>query len=410
MKYANIRMQRDGLNNLGDNIQLLAIDNLYSHMGVPQEDVVYIDYYDLSTYDGEYVVLPINYPLYGYRDDMHVTMFSDKIVPVFLGLSLMDGHVDDEERAYLRRFEPIGCRDEHTMDQLRAQGIFAYLNGCMTATLPRIRQNAPSSFERIICVDVGEDLRRLIPDEYRSRCHYVTQMVYNVDDASQVAKEYLKKYVDEADLIITTRLHCAVPCMAMGIPVILLKEDYSFRFPWLNKLLPVYTGEDLEHINWEPTTVEYEDIKKRMLDNASRMIRSAMERYASVLDISSLFEREHGSNPGTVEHYERGRCFVEQNWTSSTKIRYSIWGITQPARLLKAYIDEHCPCAELAHVYDKYKRVEFCGVRSEPPEHIANQDDSFVFVTSASAYREAERMFTDMGKTSYLQCSGDGIL
>ena len=67
MKYANIRMQRDGLNNLGDNIQLLAIDNLLHYMGVPKEDIVYIDYYDLATYDGEYVVLPINYPLYGYR-------------------------------------------------------------------------------------------------------------------------------------------------------------------------------------------------------------------------------------------------------------------------------------------------------------------------------------------------------
>lgn len=410
MKYANIRMQRDGLNNLGDNIQLLAIDNLLHYMGVPKEDIVYIDYYDLATYDGEYVVLPINYPLYGYRDDMHITMFSDKIIPVFLGLSLMDGHIDEDERAYLRRFEPIGCRDEHTMEQLRKQGIFAYLNGCMTATLPRLRNEISPKINRILCVDVGEDLRGLIPKEYRSKCEFITQMVYNVDDAAQTAREYLDYYLKNADLVITTRLHCAVPCMAMGIPVVLLKEDYSFRFPWLNKLLPVYTNDNLKHINWNPRPIDYEKLKKRILENAAKRVNSVYEYYSSFLDISAFFERDSDSNPGTVEHYELGRRFVEKNWSADTNIRYSIWGITQPARLLKAYIDQRCPNAKLVHVYDKYKKVEFCGITSESPDLIPEQEDTFVFVTTASAYREADELFTKIGKTDYFQCSGDNIL
>src|SRR5690606_24210023 len=34
------------------------------------------------------------------------------------------------------------------------------------------------------------------------------------------AKELLKYYRDEAGLVITSRIHCAMPCAAMGIPVV----------------------------------------------------------------------------------------------------------------------------------------------------------------------------------------------
>ena len=56
MKFANISMQRSGLNNLGDNMQLLAIDNLYNYMGIDRNEIVRIDFYDLNTYSGEYVL------------------------------------------------------------------------------------------------------------------------------------------------------------------------------------------------------------------------------------------------------------------------------------------------------------------------------------------------------------------
>ena len=122
MKFANISMQRSGLNNLGDNMQLLAIDNLYNYMGIDRNEIVRIDFYDLNTYSGEYVLLPINYPFYGYKDDMSITMFSPKIIPVFLGLSLMCADFKEAELNYLKRFEPIGCRDEYTMTELRKKG------------------------------------------------------------------------------------------------------------------------------------------------------------------------------------------------------------------------------------------------------------------------------------------------
>lgn len=45
----------------------------------------------------------------------------------------------------------------------------------------------------------------------------------------EVYKVY-KEYRRQATLIITSRVHVALPCMAMGIPVIFAKNEYSYRF------------------------------------------------------------------------------------------------------------------------------------------------------------------------------------
>ena len=105
MKYANISIEKGYAHssirtgkekerkiNIGDYAQILAVDNLYRRMGIPEEDIVYIEYYDLFDYDGEYVILPINFiffnAFYGERD----CILSSKIVPVFLGIHVINGN------------------------------------------------------------------------------------------------------------------------------------------------------------------------------------------------------------------------------------------------------------------------------------------------------------------------------
>lgn len=410
MKFANISMQRNGLNNLGDNMQLLAIDNLYNYIGIDRNEIVRIDFYDLNTYSGEYVLLPINYPFYGYKDDMSITMFSPKIIPVFLGLSLMCADFKEAELDYLKRFEPIGCRDEYTMTELRKRGIFAYLNGCLTAVFPKVRSEDSNHLKKIFCVDVNQALRKYIPSNLLPDCEFISQMVYDTPNAGECAKNYYDRYINEARLIITTRLHCAVPCMAAGIPVVLLKENYSFRFPWLNKLLPVYTDKLLEEIDWTPQPIEYEDIKIKILENAKNRILNVKKSYEQLLDISSFFEKDINAEQGDVEHYSTAKRYILNNWKSDIKIEYSFWGITQPARLIYEFIQKYYPGATLKFVYDKYKRVDFCGVRSKAATEIEQDKDTFIFVTSASAFVEAEEYFKKLGKENYLQCSSDNIL
>lgn len=411
MKYANISMQRSGLNNLGDNMQLIAINNLYSHMGIEEKEIVRIDYYDLSSYDGDYVILPINYPFYGYRNDLDITMFSPKIIPVFLGISIMSVDLSEDEKNYFRRFEPIGCRDEYTMNQLRKAGIMAYLNGCVTATLPRKRTGR---FEggKVIFVDVSSDFKKYVPLEILQRSEFITQMAYDPSSAEELMNEYYLKYINEASFVVTTRLHCAVPCMAAGIPVILIKDTYSFRFPWLNKLLTIYTKDDYQNIDWNPKSINYETLKSKIILNDCNTIKDSFKKFDSKFDISMIFEDKELTDKGEVEHADSTIRYINENWDKNITIDFAFWGITQPASLIYKYILKYYPNANLKYVFDKNKKVQFCD-RTAIDIHeidLSKETELFVFVTTASAYTIAEDYFKEIDKTNYYQCSGDNIL
>lgn len=74
-------------------------------MDVDYSEVIRIPFHQLATYDGDYVVLPISFLLFGYHTDVKVTQFSDKIIPVFLGLSMLSQNYSAEDLNYLRRYE-----------------------------------------------------------------------------------------------------------------------------------------------------------------------------------------------------------------------------------------------------------------------------------------------------------------
>ena len=77
MKFANLALDSDKkMENIGDWVQIFAIENLFEYMNIKKNEIVHIKISELSTYDGEYVILPINYPLYGYYH------LSYKIIPV----------------------------------------------------------------------------------------------------------------------------------------------------------------------------------------------------------------------------------------------------------------------------------------------------------------------------------------
>ena len=87
------------------------------------------------------------------------------------------------------------------------------------------------------------------------------------------------KYKNEAALVITTALHCASPCTAMGIPVVLLceNEEQMGRFSALKNIIPIYNLDDLKNknINFYPKAVDIEKLKEYMLLNLRLSIQKA---------------------------------------------------------------------------------------------------------------------------------------
>ena len=79
MRFANLIVKGTRLRNYGEDIQLHAIKRLYEYMGIDYDEVVRISPNELFSYNGkEYLILPINFPLWGkYEKLSHKIMIND---------------------------------------------------------------------------------------------------------------------------------------------------------------------------------------------------------------------------------------------------------------------------------------------------------------------------------------------
>lgn len=256
MKYANISFIGREVCNIGDNLQCMAIDHLYECMGIKPEEITYIPYSELSTWksdDGEKVLLPLNFPFSLFAENGLAGILSEDIVPVFLGFTHVKPYLDENEVTYLKKYEPIGCRDEYTYNTMRKYGIKCWLNGCMVLTLFHKRENLIDGKGKVYLVDIPKSIEERLPEgilENAERESHDVRREAIGQDINEYVLGRMRVYEENARLVITTRLHCAVPCASMGIPVIILTPKVSYRLSWLEGIVPVYLSEEMENVEW----------------------------------------------------------------------------------------------------------------------------------------------------------------
>lgn len=397
MLFANYIYNGKNINNLGDHIQILTIEYIYQQMGISPAQIVSIEKDQLAAYDGEPVVLPVSMPLIDYVENGIAGMFSEKIRPVFLGLTLAKDTLYPAEVAYLKRYTPIGCRDERTLNTMLRYGIDAYLGGCMTAVLPRRAPDAQRQ-KRVFFVDLPQEVVPFLPKELSDIATVETHLFYgDLPNAKEMARARYALYRDEAALVVTSLLHGTVPCMAMGIPVVLVRNTVSYRFGWLESLLPIYTPEEYVSIDWSPNPTMYEAHKSllfRMIQN-----RLLLQDDSAQMQAVHTFYMNRTRKQYVVDAFDPLHAFLDQNWKDhSYPYRYSIWGLTQMAEIAAHYIEENYPNAVLCHVYDKSRALRFRDLIAESPEHIAQYPDETVLVTTVSAAFSAREFFQSIGR------------
>lgn len=233
MKYGMIYYHNT--DNLGDDILSYA-----GKQFLPQVDY-YIDRESLDVFmpeAKEYVATIVN----GWYLHYHYTFQpSPYFIPLFIGThfskdqkifndySYLDGNVTD----YLRKHAPIGCRDLHTAEVLQLKGIESYFSGCLTLTLKKFPDVTPN--HSIVLTDVSENvasyIKELLPGKniiYKTHKLEPQEIGLPWAEREKRLEEYLKLY-QGADLVITSRLHCALPSVALETPVILVgRYDTDF--------------------------------------------------------------------------------------------------------------------------------------------------------------------------------------
>jgi hypothetical protein len=126
---------------------------------------------------------------------------------------------------YLRKHGPIGARDLATLALLQRYEVESYYSGCLTLTFP-VRDEAAVG-KRIVACDLDDELLGAVAKNTREppivTTHADTATVAAIDRLRQ-AMRLLRTYAT-AKAVITTRLHCVLPCLAMGTPVVFIASD-----------------------------------------------------------------------------------------------------------------------------------------------------------------------------------------
>lgn len=273
MKYKLLSVRGKDATNIGDYVQALA-----SSQFQPSIDG-FINREELSSYDGEESCVIMN----GWF--MHNPLHwppSEKIRPLFvafhLNSSVADEMLSDAGVQYLKRFEPIGCRDTNTVRLLTQKGVSAYFSGCMTLTLgnkyydnhddgtvyfvdpiiPKSRnpiELCKNLFFYILSIrDVNKVSRKLYQGSVISfkrkiisagflRLYsrwFERKLIVDAVYLSQENKYYKENFVSDierlneaerlvrlyarARLVVTKRIHCALPCLGLETPVVFLTD------------------------------------------------------------------------------------------------------------------------------------------------------------------------------------------
>ena len=193
---------------------------------------------------------------------------------------------------FFRQHEPIGCRDYYTTKNLQDRGINAYFSGCLTLTLGRTYRHGNNHNKGVVYfTDVNSFVSKtkefyfkcaknlikkihlikkiknrfkefgyeyslkwiaafyttysqVISDELFLKAIYIQQEIRvhfsSEEEKFEYANNLLLRY-SEASYVITSRIHCALPCLAMGTPVLYvdnlnLGEVHNCRLDGLREL------------------------------------------------------------------------------------------------------------------------------------------------------------------------------
>lgn len=297
--------------NVGDNIQSLAIRALYDQLQIPAHQVVGIDRDSLPAYRGEPVKLIMNGC---FHDDCFP--LPPQIHPIFFGFNAETESVITKNRALFEKHQPIGCRDMATKQMLEKHKISAYVTGCTTLTFRR-RDGVGANATPVIAFGSGpgalpSPLLQKIPKSIleRARLVYQREAVQKtplndseVNRLEGMAAAYLDIYRNQTSLVITPLLHVASPCLALGVPVILARRDRGHRFSAIDRLLPVYTPDDFNAIDWNPSPPDLRILRGAMVNAAAELLRGAQPEQGDLAVLAETFEARpvlSGNSPASV--------------------------------------------------------------------------------------------------------------
>ncbi|WP_243832577.1 polysaccharide pyruvyl transferase family protein [Campylobacter sp. US33a] len=142
---------------------------------------------------------------------------NSSVLSVFIGTHFTGG-----TQNFLRQFlainpehfkdKEIGCRDDFTLDFCKNLGLKSYLLCCLTLTLPK--RKTTNLQNKVFLVNVPDSYLQYLPKELLQNAERINQKgvrsaLANEKEFYEQIKALLKRYENEAKLVIAIALHCA---------------------------------------------------------------------------------------------------------------------------------------------------------------------------------------------------------
>ena len=292
--------------NLGDDIQSYADERF-----LPHTDYI-IDREKLDSFytndgskvavimGGWYLYDHLSWPPSPFIDACSISMHFDTFYSKTAGEKITRNFVfEDYGATWFLENGPIGCRDHQTKSMLEKFGLPAYFSGCITLTINKFEN--VEKHNKICLVDLPNDVKNHIVKSSNYECvemtHSVKMTTLSWEQRKKIVERQLKFY-QGASLVVTTRLHAALPCLALGTPVLFIKENWSLNRTgtWLDylnyttteKLLSGEYSYDFDAPMSNPE--KYKEVREKIINTCEEFVKNCEKKEFKQLDVEMFLD------------------------------------------------------------------------------------------------------------------------
>lgn len=264
-------------NNIGDDFQSYVMRNYL------EVETDYINRDEAASYDGPQLELISN--AFMTKQSLPIsTKISPSFVAVWLGPLVLK---DPKNVEFLKQHAPIGCRDTATHERCQELEIDSYFSGCPTILCKPIPRKSvvPGS---ILFVDVNPALFETGNPAYQKQTNLPQPVTWttNVVDFNltlhQRWAECRKRHLlmTKSELIVTNRIHVAIPALGMGRAVIFVEEGIGIpgRLTALPDSLRKYSLRDCHKVSFDPNDHYYDienyrqNVEEKLIEKCGRLL------------------------------------------------------------------------------------------------------------------------------------------
>lgn len=219
-----------------------------------------------------------------------------KYIEYYKGIEVGSDYLNRNIIKSLKNYGPVGCRDNHTKKMLNKLGIESYFSGCLTLTLDKFSNVEKGSY--IVVNGLSKDEIKYIKSKTKRKIIEFKQDVKKKSFSNETWEERKKRVEDVlklyqgAYMVITTKLHCSLPCLALETPVLLLydtscqenKDRIGSYLTYLNYI----NRNELKKVNIDfdkpkKNKTKYLELRKKLIEQCKNFVQTSKGKKHSEL-------------------------------------------------------------------------------------------------------------------------------